>query len=159
MFDRKDVNPIHRKHCWILHLSFGHGVQNFFVDIVPALGLSKFNQLKLLPFQIADYVAAFRAPSKECFLTSRDALPLAEQWMRRCCNTHRLCNAPIDDFLPTRLISVNGTHPYLILTSQLKIKPKYATLSHCCKYCGLIYFLPTHFMVAVQLLLLCILKF
>jgi hypothetical protein len=65
--------------------------------------------------------------------------------MRRCCDTHRLCNAPIDDFLPTRLISVNGTHPYLSLTSQLKIKPKYATLSHCCKYCGLIYFLPSHF--------------
>jgi hypothetical protein len=51
VFDRKDVNPIHRKHCWILHLSFGHGVQNFFVDIVPALGPGKFNQRKSLPFQ------------------------------------------------------------------------------------------------------------
>jgi hypothetical protein len=61
--------------------------------------------------------------------------------MRRCGNTHRLCNAPIDDFLPTRLISVHSTQPYLFLTSQLKIKPKYATLSHCCKYCGFIYFL------------------
>jgi hypothetical protein len=32
------VNPIHGRHCWTLHLSFGRGSGNFFLDMVPALG-------------------------------------------------------------------------------------------------------------------------
>ena len=48
------VNLIHGRHCWTLHLSFGRGSGNFFVDMVPVLGPGKSIQRRRLFSAIAD---------------------------------------------------------------------------------------------------------
>ena len=91
-------------------------------------------------------VAPF-VPLAEPTMTSWDALPLAKRWVERCRNTHRLCNVPTSHVLPTRLICVRGTTPYLLIKglnyheyeegSVLRsVKSNYTTLSHCCEYCS-----------------------
>jgi hypothetical protein len=80
--------------------------------------------------QLLIYVTVCRTPRSKCYMTSRDALPLAKQWMRRCCNTHRLCNAPTTNRLPTRLVCAHDTDPYLWVTMVIETESEYATVSN-----------------------------
>lgn len=66
-------------------------------------------------------------------MTTYDALSLSKHWLTQCLSSHKLCNRPTADHVPTRLICVSASEPYLCITSQLEGKPEYVTLSHCCK--------------------------
>jgi hypothetical protein len=83
---------------------------------------------------VAHHAVAYSyVPIRGYEMSSRDSLPLLKQWMRRCYNTHRQCNAPIERYIPTRLVFVGGNNARLCLAGQLESQLKYATLSHCCE--------------------------
>ncbi|KAK8104633.1 uncharacterized protein PG998_011666 [Apiospora kogelbergensis] len=58
----------------------------------------------------------------------------ANRWLRTCSESHERCNAPTNAHLPTRLVSIAGGQPRLVITATLgtPIEPlRYATLSYC----------------------------
>lgn len=66
---------------------------------------------------------------------SDDTFMLGKYWLQRCLTHHReCCKAQLfpNDQRPTRLLAVGqGDTIRLVLTSELRKKPKYLTLSHC----------------------------
>jgi hypothetical protein len=57
-------------------------------------------------------------------------LDIASTWLSTCSETHQLCKSDEEGLLPTRLLSLTGPSPRLVLASELSQRPQYATLSH-----------------------------
>jgi hypothetical protein len=51
--------------------------------------------------------------------------------MNTCSKNHKDCNKKDQDALPTRLVSIAGDFPRLVLTVGWETQPHYSTLSHC----------------------------
>ncbi|OBT98380.1 hypothetical protein VE01_03104 [Pseudogymnoascus verrucosus] len=74
--------------------------------------------------------SCFLPESADCFDDQLDVFDIANNWLSKCTENHDLCKNNGNDTLPTRLISIAGESPRLVLTSECHNKPRYATLSH-----------------------------
>jgi hypothetical protein len=54
---------------------------------------------------------------------------MAKRWLRTCLGGHVNCPSNIHSSLPTRVIDVRPSTPYLLQTNEME--GRYATLSHC----------------------------
>jgi len=64
---------------------------------------------------------------------TKDGLPLANQWLRRCMGNHRLCNdvwRQTPPRPPTKLVYLGQSESELCLKESLPHSTNYATLSH-----------------------------
>ncbi|RYP21679.1 hypothetical protein DL765_002140 [Monosporascus sp. GIB2] len=61
----------------------------------------------------------------------RDVLEIANSWLAACSENHEDCNKRNQYALPTRLLSVAGDVPLLVLTAGWETRPRYSTLSYC----------------------------
>jgi hypothetical protein len=66
----------------------------------------------------------------DCYDDPLDVLDVASNWLSTCSESHEACNSRNDATPPTRLVSIVGDSPRLILTSDCHDTPRYATLSH-----------------------------
>jgi hypothetical protein len=57
-------------------------------------------------------------------------LDIAANWLSICSESHERCKDSNQGTPPTRLVSIAGDSPRLVLTANLISKPRYATLSH-----------------------------
>ncbi|KAF7920981.1 hypothetical protein EAE99_007833 [Botrytis elliptica] len=58
--------------------------------------------------------------------------PLIENWLNACQTFHPKCKFQRPEFIPTRLIDLQGDHPRLCLGNQIEKRDiQYAALSHC----------------------------
>ncbi|KAF4634273.1 hypothetical protein G7Y89_g3830 [Cudoniella acicularis] len=73
--------------------------------------------------------SCFLPASANCYDQQLDTLDIATNWLSTCAESHELCKSS-DGTLPTRLISLAGEQPQLVLTSEFPKRPQYATLSH-----------------------------
>jgi hypothetical protein len=64
-------------------------------------------------------------------VSTKHALPLCKDWLRKCCASHDACKSPKQNPLPTRLLAITDDEARLCLSEELEGCPKYATLSHC----------------------------
>ncbi|KAF3012799.1 hypothetical protein E8E14_006855 [Neopestalotiopsis sp. 37M] len=58
----------------------------------------------------------------------------ANEWLRNCSASHDCCKADTEPFLPTRLVSLVGGQPRVVITDkmdQTSSQLQYATLSYC----------------------------
>ncbi|ETS86900.1 hypothetical protein PFICI_00728 [Pestalotiopsis fici W106-1] len=58
----------------------------------------------------------------------------ANKWLLECCADHDCCNTLAETYLPTRLVSLVGGQPRLIITKDMgqpSSQLRYATLSYC----------------------------
>ncbi|KFZ02239.1 hypothetical protein V500_00347 [Pseudogymnoascus sp. VKM F-4518 (FW-2643)] len=76
------------------------------------------------------FESRFLPESADCYDDLPDVFNIASNWLSNCTESHDLCKSSGDGTLPTRLISVTGESPRLVLTSECLIRPRYATLSH-----------------------------
>ncbi|OAL44083.1 HET-domain-containing protein [Pyrenochaeta sp. DS3sAY3a] len=76
------------------------------------------------------YSAALEA-DVDVYEEQRDVLEIAKEWVESCAHNHEDCNVTVNETLPTRLISVAGPTPHLVLTEGWESKPQFCTLSHC----------------------------
>ncbi|CAI6339950.1 unnamed protein product [Periconia digitata] len=60
-----------------------------------------------------------------------DVLDVARSWLNSCIESHRRCKHDRPPKLPTRLLSIAGEPPKLVLTKGWEDRPQYSTLSHC----------------------------
>jgi hypothetical protein len=82
---------------------------------------------------VCSYVFFFaNAWTADVYDEKRDVLDIAKTWMVDCARDHKDCNKNKDNALPTRLISIAGDVPRLVLTKGLETSPRhrYSTLSH-----------------------------
>ncbi|GAW19314.1 hypothetical protein ANO14919_088000 [Xylariales sp. No.14919] len=61
----------------------------------------------------------------------RRNLDLAKTWLNQCVESHTRCQLQKPDTYPERLLSIRSGPLRLVLSSELPLRPKYATLSHC----------------------------
>lgn len=66
----------------------------------------------------------------DCYDEPLDVLDTASNWLSTCSESHELCKVDDDFILPTRLISITGESPRLVLNSEIPKGQRYATLSH-----------------------------
>lgn len=59
-----------------------------------------------------------------------EVLPLVAKWLDTCGAHHKGCEN-ITRILPSRLVSITGSDPQLVMTVDLPTDIEYATLSHC----------------------------
>jgi hypothetical protein len=59
---------------------------------------------------------------------------LPSHWLEECCFEHEACKNNEQLKAPTRLIKIDNGVVRLCLSAELESLPRYATLSHCCKY-------------------------
>jgi len=64
---------------------------------------------------------------------SEQALEVARDWLRNCCETHYNCGSLRDQALPTRLLDLEafGREGVVRLVERPSIHGRYAALSHC----------------------------
>jgi hypothetical protein len=63
---------------------------------------------------------------------TRDSLPIVTEWLRRCCESHPLCeNNGRKQYIPTRLLDLRNNQPRICQTAGISGNINYATLSHC----------------------------
>ncbi|KAM3087016.1 hypothetical protein ACMFMG_001125 [Clarireedia jacksonii] len=74
--------------------------------------------------------SAFLPASADCYVELPEVLITARNWLSHCMENHQACDNNHDSELPTRLLSIVGNSPRLILTTQCKERPRYATLSY-----------------------------
>lgn len=63
-----------------------------------------------------------------------DIFAQVNKWLHNCCDTHESCNTIAKPHLPTRLVSLLGGKPRVILTTEIPrhlLPLRYATLSYC----------------------------
>jgi hypothetical protein len=62
---------------------------------------------------------------------TKEALPLAQQWLEACEKTHSRCQAKPVNYTPTRLVSTKPCVARICYGADLPISTRYTTLSHC----------------------------
>jgi hypothetical protein len=72
---------------------------------------------------------SFLPEEADCYDKPLDVFAITNKWMSTCLDSHELCKGD-KGISPTRLISVASEPPRLVLSSELRQRPRYATLSH-----------------------------
>ncbi|KAE8448134.1 hypothetical protein EG329_009738 [Mollisiaceae sp. DMI_Dod_QoI] len=76
------------------------------------------------------FESCFLPASADCYDDPLNVLDIASNWLSTCSANHELCKSSNDGPLPSRLVSIAGESPRLVLVSGCTEKPRYATLSH-----------------------------
>jgi hypothetical protein len=68
----------------------------------------------------------------DTYAEQKDVIDIAKKWLDVCEREHKDCNRIDENVLPTRLISIAGDTPRLVLTAGWEASPRhrYSTLSH-----------------------------
>jgi hypothetical protein len=68
----------------------------------------------------------------ETFEVQRDVFDITKTWMEECDAQHEACKQNIQGPLPTRLLSIAGEVPRVVITAEWPTdpRPRYSTLSH-----------------------------
>ncbi|KAE9374152.1 HET-domain-containing protein [Stipitochalara longipes BDJ] len=78
---------------------------------------------------VVKFDSCFLPASADCYEDPRDIFDIASNWFSTCSESHELCRSS-EGVLPTRLISIAGESPRLVLSAECPERPRYATLSH-----------------------------